>query len=259
MGLKRQKMVEDRELVDICGVKVDDISFKNALSRVISMAESGRRGQVVVTVNSEFVMLARRDPEFAKILENADLAVPDGSFVVFSKLIAGGKEHDRVSGTDLLSAVCGKSANLPIRIGFLGGFGGVAEKVAKRQTKLYPKLHVVFAGSGDPTIGYDSRLKTEISALGGVDILFVAYGMGRQEYWIERNRRKLPVSVFIGVGGAFDYLSGEKVRSPRFLQAIGGEWMWRLAMEPARIWRMRVLPAFFLLVIFNFFKKLKKP
>lgn len=258
MGPKRQKLMKDRHLVDICGVKVDDISFQDAVDKVILMALSQNRGQMVVTINSEFIMMARRNAKFARILKNATLAVPDGAFVVFSKLIAGGKERDRVTGTDLLSEVCRKSANMSIRIGFLGGFGDVAEEVAKRQIHLNPQLQVTFAEPGDPTMGYDLRLKSKILAAGGVDILFVAYGMGQQEYWIEENRRKLPVSVFIGVGGAFDYLSGEKARAPKFLQAVGGEWLWRLVQEPARIWRMRVLPVFFLLVFFYFLKKLKK-
>ncbi|MDP2632133.1 MAG: WecB/TagA/CpsF family glycosyltransferase, partial [Candidatus Curtissbacteria bacterium] len=195
----------------------------------------------------------------------------------------GGREHERVTGVDLIEKLCVKSAEKAISVGFLGCFGGVAETVSKRQKEQNPGLKVVFASSGDPAIGYDLRLKKELLGVGRIDILFVAYGMGQQEFWIERNRRslssnknrhslssnrhslssnrhslssnRLDVGVFIGVGGAFDYLSMVKMRAPRQLQNIGLEWLWRLLMEPARIWRMRVLPVFAILVIGQFFAK----
>lgn len=99
---------------------------------------------------------------------------------------------------------------------------------------------------------HDSRLKKALNGAGRIDILFVAFGMGRQEFWIRRNRERVNVGVFIGVGGALDYLSSVKKRAPELLQDIGFEWLWRLFWEPARIWRMRVLPAFSFLVFWQF-------
>ena len=243
-----------RHKIDILGVSVDDISERDAIKSVLKLAQSKRGGKFVATVNSEFVMMARRDMEFAKILNSADLALPDGQWIVNSKLILGGREHDRVAGVDLVENVCISVANEAIRVGFLGGFGGVAKRVAERQKMSFPKLKVAFAGPGDPTIGYDSRLKMALDKAGRIDILFVAYGMGQQEFWIGRNLRKLDVGVFIGVGGAFDYISRVKRRAPEFLQNIGLEWLWRLINEPQRIWRMKVLPVFLILVILKFLK-----
>jgi len=79
--------------------------------------------------------------------------------------------------------------------------------------------------------------------------LFVAYGMGQQEFWIERMRGKLNVGVFIGVGGAFDFIADVKKRAPKYVQNLGFEWLWRLWLEPIRIRRMRVLPLFLLLMM----------
>ena len=247
-----------RHKIDILGVSVDDISERDAIKSVLKLAQSKRGGKFVATVNSEFVMMARRDMEFAKILNSADLALPDGQWIVNSKLILGGREHDRVAGVDLVENVCISVANEAIRVGFLGGFGGVANEVAKRQRKANPNLKVAFSMAGNPTMGLDSRLKSAILQFGRVDILFVAYGMGKQEFWIERMKNKLNVGVFVGVGGAFDYISGVKARAPKFMQKLGFEWLFRLAMDPVRVWRMRVLPIFAVLVFWQFLKIFKK-
>lgn len=241
--------------IDILGVEVDDISPENAVFSILRMAKDKVGHHYVVTANTEFVMLARRNPEFLRILNKADLVVADGAGVVLAKRIFGGKFQSRVTGVDLVEKLCCESTKRAIRVGFLGGFGDVAEEVKKRQIAKNPGLVVVLAEPGDPTIGHDLKLKRRIERFGGVDILFVAYGMGQQELWIDRVKNKLPVGVFIGVGGAFDYLSMVKKRAPELMQKTGVEWLWRLVMEPTRIWRMRVLPIFAILMFFNWFVK----
>lgn len=253
MALKRQvnNKVDNgtAKKINVFGVDVLDISSKNAVLEVLKLAKPKNRGKYVVTVNSEFVMKARRDAKFARILANADLALADGWWVAFSRLISGGKEHDRVSGVDLLEMVCEEAAEKPIRIGFLGGFSSVAKEVSKRQKTRLASLKVVMAEPGDPTVEADLRLKQHFLEIGRVDVLFVAYGMGKQEFWIDRMRKSLDVGVFIGVGGAFDYLAGVQKRAPVFLQNLGFEWLWRLFWQPTRIWRQRIIPVFFLMIL----------
>lgn len=243
-----------RQKINILGVKVDDLTFDDATLLILKLIDAKKKGKIVVTVNSEFIMMARRNAQFRKILNNADLALPDGQWVVNSKLIVGGKVHERITGVDIIERLCYLCAKKPIRVGFLGGFGSVADEVVKRQKKQNPQLKVVFSDAGNPSIGYDLRLKKALNAVRRIDILFVAYGMGQQEFWIERFKNKVDVGVFIGVGGAFDYLSQAKKRAPKVLQDWGLEWLWRLVNEPARIWRMRVLPAFLFLVFWQFLK-----
>ncbi len=246
-------------MIEVLGVKVGDINEKTAVSRILTLAKDTRGHYYVVTVNSEFVMLARRDYDFAKVLERADLALADGAGVVLAKLILGGKAQSRVTGVDMIDKLCLQSAKRAIRVGFLGGFGGVASEVSKRQKAKFPGLKVVFTESGNPTIGQDLRLGKAISAAGRIDILFVAFGMGKQEFWITRNIKHLNIGVAIGVGGAFDYISALKMRAPGFIRIIGLEWLWRLAWEPARVWRMRVLPVFTVMVIWQFLREKFRP
>lgn len=257
MALERQKMTQPIPTIDVLGVKVADIGAKKARDSILRLAGDKKGGHFVATVNSEFVMLARKNKHFAHILQSADLALADGAGVVFSKLIFGGKEHVRIAGVDLIEKLCAKSSKKVIKVGFLGGFGGIAERVAKRQKLRNPNLKVVFAGPGDPTISYDLRLKKQLLASGRCDILFVAYGMGQQEFWIERFRNRVDVGVFIGVGGAFDYLAKAKIRAPRLIGRMGLEWLWRIILEPSRIGRMRVLPVFLFLVLRKKFWKIR--
>ncbi len=241
--------ISSRDKINIFGVDVDDISQKNAIKRVLALAKGRKKGNYVVTVNSEFVMLARRNTEFARILANSDLALADGWWIVFLKLISGGSVQERVTGVDLVENVCKAVIDKPIRIGFLGGFGNVAAEVKKRQKSKLNSLKVVLAESGDPTLEADLRLEKRFGEVGRVDVLFVAYGMGKQEYWIDRMRKKLDVGVFVGVGGSFDYIAGLKKRAPAIWQNLGFEWLWRLMMEPTRIWRQRIIPIFFLMIV----------
>ena len=252
--MTRRLLPLKRHRIDILGVGVDDFSQKEALDLVLKLSHDQKSAHYVVTVNSEFVMLARKNKDFADILQKADLALPDGWWLAKSKLIFGGKSREKIAGVDLVENLCKEAGKKAITVGFLGGFGGVAQGVAERQKASCPNLKVVFAGAGNPAIGYDLRLKMSLDKAGRIDILFVAYGMGRQEFWIARNLKKLNVGVFIGVGGAFDYISRVKRRAPVLLQNTGLEWLWRLIYEPQRIWRMRVLPIFLLLVILKFLK-----
>src|SRR3990167_220089 len=251
MALKRHK-------IDILGVEVDDITIVDAIDEILRLAQGKNRGNYVVTVNPEFVMLARKNPHFFKVLSQANLALPDGVGVVISKLIFGGREQSRVTGVDIIEELCAKSGEKPITVGFLGGFGHVAEIVAKRQKEKNPGLKVALTEPGDKAIGSNLRLKKLFDKVGRVDVLFVAYGMGRQEFLIDAMRKYFNVGVFIGVGGAFDLLANVKRRAPRFAQNLGLEWLWRLLLEPTRLWRMRVLPIFAILVFGQVYRRFFK-
>ena len=138
--------------ISVLGVRVDDISLSGAVQVAVGLANRPNRGRYIVTVNPEFVMMAHRSAKFRQILAKSDLSVADGTGVVVSKLILGGNEHDRITGVDLLENVCKIANERAIKVGFLGGFGSVAEMVAQRQVEKYPQLDVAFAKPGEPTI-----------------------------------------------------------------------------------------------------------
>lgn len=248
-----------RHKINVLGVYIDDVSFDEAVEKILNFSRSRKGGHFVATVNSEFIMMAKRDEKFLDVLNKADLNVADSMGTAVAKLIMGGKVYGRVTGVDLVETLCQKSAEKSVTVGFLGGFSPIARELAKRQRGRYENLKISYAEAGNPSARFDSRLRRDLKKAGRIDILFVAYGMGTQEFWIERNRNTLDIGVFIGVGGAFDYLSGVKKRAPIALQRVGLEWLFRLLREPSRFKRMSVLPIFAMLVFREKFLEIVRP
>lgn len=225
---------------DVLGVKIDDINIDSALEAVKGWLSEGGK-HYIVTPNPEIVVMAQKDKELKNIINHADLAVPDG---VGLKLTTDIVCH--TPGIDLMEALVKVAAEKGFTAGFLGGREEVAKKTAECLKKKYPKLKVVFAESGGQ-VDEDGKSLKSLKSL-NCDILFVAFGPPKQEKWIAKNLAKLPVKVAMGVGGAFDIISGKVPRAPKWLRNLGFEWLFRLVVQPWRIKRQMVLIRFLLLL-----------
>lgn len=239
--------------VDILGVKIDDVTMDEAVEIVLGWLR-GNLKHYIITPNPEFIVAAQQDKQFRKILNSADLAIPDGKGLRLTGIV----KHT-VAGCDLMEVLCAESAEKGFRVGLLGGRDGVALKAARVLKEKYPGLKVVFAEDG-PEIA--TLVTTSLRALdvaprlpspfvSTTDILFVALGMGKQEKWIVENLDKVNSRVFMGVGGAFDYISGKVPRAPLVIRKIGCEWLFRLIFQPWRIKRQLALLKFVFLVLTN--------
>lgn len=133
------------------------------------------------------------------------------------------------------------SAELGLTIGFLGGREGVAKKVKECLEQQYQTISVEFAESGGKFDKEGNSLSGKKLTIPPLDILFVGLGHGKQERWIAKNVTKVPVKVFMAVGGTLDYLSGSIPRAPRIIRSLGLEWLFRLGLEPWRIKRQLAL------------------
>jgi N-acetylglucosaminyldiphosphoundecaprenol N-acetyl-beta-D-mannosaminyltransferase len=230
----------------ILGVRVDCLGTKETLEQIEGFVGSGRLHQVA-TVNPEFVMRAQKDREFARVLEGADLCLADGTGVVWAARRQGCALQEPVAGTDLVEPLAALCARREFRLFLLGAQPGVADELAARLVAANPRLQVA-AHAGDPEASNDKESLRRISDH-RTDVLLVAYGAPTQELWIDRLRSRLTVSVAIGVGGAFDYLTGRVARAPAWMRRAGLEWLHRLAHQPWRIRRMTVLPVYALKVL----------
>src|SRR3989344_6959928 len=234
----------------ILGVGITNSTKEKILEYILKSLEKKDKKLFVVTPNPEFLVLANKDSGFRKVLNNADLALPDGVGVIFAGRILGNSFEERVTGVDLMNDLIFHVAKKPITVGFLGGRDGVAEKTAECLQKKHPKLKIGFIGEEWPddsskynvaSIKYEKTekgtngIRATKYMLHATDILFVAFGAPKQEMWINENLQNLPVKVAIGVGGAFDYISGKTPRAPLFLRSIGFEWLYRLVIQPWRI------------------------
>ncbi len=254
------------DTVSILGVKVNRITMNQAIDQILAWTK-GKGKHYVVTPNIEFVMLAQKDAQFKQLLNKADLAIPDSArfswavrllneksglkrlllwptFLVGNRLSIG--SFPVVTGTDLMEQLCKIGSKEGLKIGLIGGAEGVAAKTAQQLSKRFDLVDI-FSDSGGVINAQGEQLshhhleKSAANIVPKLDILFVAFGQGKQERWIVNNLDQLPVKVAIGVGGAFDYLSGSVPRAPLWMRNAGLEWLYRIIVQPWRIKRFTAL------------------
>lgn len=225
--------------VKILDLKISCLSYTDTLELIKKWLGKKEGFKFVVTPNPEFLVKSRKNDEFKRVLNSADLAIPDGSRLVWA---SGGKIKERVSGTDLMVSICGVCEKEALTVGLIGGAEKIADRTGECLRRKYPRLKVkVFK------IGYLSNLNKTKEKFDGVDVLFVALGMGKQEKWIWENQEDLKkegVRLAMGVGGAFDYISGAVPRAPKWMRETGFEWLFRLIRQPWRLRRQLALPEF---------------
>src|SRR5438105_5024070 len=161
--------------VDILGVRVDDVTYAEALA-ILRQAIQARVPHVVTTPNPEFVMLARRDSAFRAALNRAALNIPDGVGLLLAARLAGDQLRAHVQGTDLVLMLAAESAARGYRWFLLGGFGDVAERSARALEQRFDGLQVAGFRSGSPLPEDDAATRAAVRAAGQVDVLLVAYG-----------------------------------------------------------------------------------
>lgn len=220
--------------VDILGVKIDNLSFEEVVDRAKSFLH-GEKSHHMVTCNPEMVLRAQKDRHFKDVLNSASISVPDGFGLLLASKCLNNPLKERVAGTDFMEYFCGVCEKEGRSIFFLGGDEGVAEETAKKLKNKYRDLKI--AGTLDGDIDLDGCC--EIVKDKNPDVLFVALGAPRQEKWIHENLPKInSIKLAVGVGGAFDFMSGNVKRAPRCMRQAGFEWLWRLAVQPRRTKRI---------------------
>jgi N-acetylglucosaminyldiphosphoundecaprenol N-acetyl-beta-D-mannosaminyltransferase len=243
----------DRAQVSILGIPVDDVTYDEALARMGEFVSDGRPHQVV-TVNPEFIMTAQDDLDFRQILRQSHLNLPDGQGLIWAAQLLGAPLRERVTGVDTVLRLAELSSQNGYSIYLLGAAEGVAAAAARQLQNRFPELRIAGTYVGSPAPDEEDQIVARIQDV-DPDLLFVAYGAPRQEKWISRNLARLSVAVAIGVGGTFDFISGEANRAPTWVQRLGMEWLHRLAHQPWRWRRMLALPRFGLLVLRQRFRQ----
>ncbi len=227
--------------VRVLGVRVDVVTEQEALDLMACWVAEGRPRQVA-TINPEFVMRARANPPFAAVLDASDLATPDGVGVIWAARRQGVYIPARVGGSDITLPLARQCARLGHRLFLLGAAEGVADEAARRLRRHIPSI-MVDAYSGSPDPAADAETVARVRAA-HPDIVLVAYGSPKQEFWIARNKEAVGAAVSIGVGGAVDYLAGVQRRAPALVRRLWLDWVFRLVTQPRRWRRMLAIPRF---------------
>jgi N-acetylglucosaminyldiphosphoundecaprenol N-acetyl-beta-D-mannosaminyltransferase len=218
---------------------VDRCSSREAMDSITRHALADGVPAYVCTPNAQHIVLLSREIRLRQIYRDADLVVPDGFSLLLAARVLGSKFPERVCGVDLFEALCGSAAENGLRVFLLGGRPGSADSAASLMKIRHRGLEV---DTYCPPFGFE-KSESELARVADAvsqfrpNILFVALGAPKQEYWIYNHGLKLGVPVSLGVGGSFEMVAGIVPRAPRWIQDIGCEWLYRLAREPRRMWR----------------------
>ena len=223
---------------EILGVRFDDLTQQEAAQQGRQLLEEDKF-HYVVTPNPEFLLAAEKDPEFRRVLNAADLVLPDGIGVVYSAKILGTPLKERVPGIEFAEAMLSALNEMGGRLYLLGAKPGVAEEAGSRICAQYPNL--VLCGTHDGYFDNEAPVVRAVSQA-APDLLFVCLGAPKQEKWMARWGALTGAKLAIGLGGALDVFAGNVDRAPEKWRRMGLEWAYRLSREPKRIGRMAKLP-----------------
>lgn len=238
--------VDRSSRVSILGVGVDKLDMPSALAKLDYFLVS-KQPHIVVTADAAGIVQAQEDPEFMRILQEADLVTPDSVGVLWAAKRKGEPIQERVSGVELTDRLCAMSADKGWRIFLLGAAPGVADLAAEKLRLMHPGCNIVGSRHGYFPADSNEIVAQEIAAF-KPDILLVAMGIPRQEKFIKQTQSIIGASVAMGVGGSLDVFSGKVKRAPVLFQKLKLEWLWRLILNPSKISKTKFLPKFVALV-----------
>lgn len=228
--------MEPPQRVDVLGAPFDAISFDETLEAIRNAIIQDEQLQIIPG-SIDMVMKARRDPPFGEDMQHADLVVADGVPIVWAASLLGTPIRGRVSGTDMVTESARISAELDAPVAMIGGAPGVADRACDALQRQFPaaRLHVI----DTPERMNDENSIDVVDAVRKVEakILHVALGAPRQERWIARYLSDTGANVGLGIGSAFDIISGDTPRAPAWMADNGFEWLHRMRLEPRRLGR----------------------
>ncbi len=221
----------------LLGTKVSSTSYDHAAEIIGSWAEQ-KASRYVCVACVKSVMEAHDSSAFQSVINAADLVTPDGMPVVWGLRLLGRKHATRVYGPDLTPVLLGMAEMKGLKVGFYGGSPEALKKLLAFVAARFAELQVAYAWSPPfrPLTAEEDESVVEAINASGVSILFVGISTPKQDYWMAAHRPKIHATM-VGVGAAFDFLSGAKPQAPRWMMPFGLEWLFRLATEPKRLWK----------------------
>ncbi|HKD68679.1 MAG TPA: WecB/TagA/CpsF family glycosyltransferase [Candidatus Binataceae bacterium] len=233
--LRNSAAAEAAPILSFFGIDITNTSMNEAVEWIISRAQAGSRSQLCF-VNPDCLNIAYTNSDYRQVLMESERVLPDGIGIHLGGRMKGTPMLENVNGTDLFPQLCARAAAEEIPLFLLGAQPSVAAAAAAAMQLKYLQLPIAGAHDGFFAAADTPAVIHQINS-SGAKILLVAMGAPRQDLWLAAHRAELWPPVLIGVGGLFDFYSGNIPRAPMWLREIGLEWVWRLTQEPGRMWR----------------------
>lgn len=228
------------DTLQLFGISFANTTMEDAVKIIESHLLAGKTSQSIFFVNPDCLNKSFGDRSYYRILKEADHVFPDGIGIVVASKMLGTPLKENVNGTDMLPYLCRMASENKAPLFLLGGKEGVAERM---KGELEHRYDVTIAGCHHGYFDHqgDSSAVIEKINRSGAEIVLVAFGAPLQEKWIAGNLQDLNAKVVMGVGGLFDFYSGNTKRAPRWLREIGMEWSYRFIQEPGRMWERYII------------------
>ena len=236
-------MFPEIQKYSVIGLPVAVTDYDTAIEWIKAAAEQGDRAYAVEAANTHVAALARHDKEFGNAMSKFDLICPDGMPLVWAINKKQGSKNqltDRVYGPTLMLKTIEQTQNQPeFRHFLLGGKESTLEKLNQRFQTDFPETKI--AGSYSPPFGEWPEGEFEkicnLIRASKANLVWIGLGCPKQELWLAKHKAELPSAVYFGIGAAFAFHAGEVQQAPAKLQKFGLEWLYRLAMEPRRLFK----------------------
>ena len=239
----------------ILNIWIDEVSFQQALGKVVEFVEHGNRPHTIFAANPEKNFSLPKTPLLYESFKKADLLIPDGIGMVLAARIIHGTRLERVPGCEFMQETCGLAAEKGFKIFIYGAQEEVNQEAVRILRRRHPAIKIVGNVNGYWPENKMAELIGKIND-SGAQILFLALGSPKQEEWVARFQDQLTtIRVCQGIGGTLDVIAGNVKRAPEFFCNLGLEWFYRLLDNPKRIKRQIILPIFGLQVFWARIKK----
>ena len=234
------------ESFPVLGVQLNGFRSYDDATETMLQRIRARRPTFCVAINPEKVYRSARDAKLKGVLDLADVRICDGIGVALASLLLEHRRLPRCTGIELFMRLIRASAREGWRVFLLGASPESNAAACRKLISQYPGLNIVGTQHG---FFDDAKPVVDRINQSGADLLFVAMGSPRQEFWIAENRPNLRPCLCMGIGGSLDVISGAATRAPVLFSKTGTEWLYRLIAQPSRFRRQIVLPLYLLDVL----------
>ncbi len=226
--------------ISLLGCPIDIIEEDDVLKKCITWCVEHSKGNQIVTINAQSLLLTHDDPIFAEAISNSSFIVADGISLMLAARVLRLPLKKRVTGIDLMVKLLEEGSRRHLKFFFLGATNEVLDAMTNHVRQRYPGVQIAGQINGYFSVEEEPSIVERIHKC-DVDILLVGMPTPRKEVLIYRYKKQLNASVAIGVGGSFDVMAGKVSRAPLWMQRAGLEWLWRLMLEPRKMLKRNIV------------------